>query len=52
MIDIMKFFGILKDINWNERERNMKKLESHLIRNLTRNIKHFENISQLRIINY
>jgi len=23
--DVMKFFGVLNDIDWNEREKNMKK---------------------------
>ena len=26
--DIMKFFGVLKDSDWNEKEKNIKKLRS------------------------
>ena len=31
---IMKFFGILKDADWNEREKNMKGLRGSISRRL------------------
>mgnify|MGYP001566802062 CR=1 FL=1 len=33
--DIMRFFGALKDIDWAEREENMKKMRGSFSRRLT-----------------
>tara|TARA_Y100000310_G_C20358554_1_gene657845 strand:+ start:92 stop:307 length:216 start_codon:yes stop_codon:yes gene_type:complete len=32
--NIMRFFGVLKDVNWDEKEQDMKKLRSSFKRKL------------------